>query len=228
MLPNVVPAEELAKLDEPVRALYAQADDGTYILDVDVESHPRAKALKKALVSEREQVKQAKAALARLNPEGGETPPDGEPNDFTTRTRKFQEGMAERDALIASLQAEVRRSKITEAGTRAVLKHGASAKVLLPYLERQAELDDKGRVFVRDEDGQPLLRKGFTDTDQYMSLEDFVAGLRDDPEWGVAFPSKQASGSETQPSAHQPRKRVPLAKGHIEVVSGIRHWKSEA
>ena len=62
-------------------------------------------------------------------------------------------------------------------------------------------IDDKGRAFVRGDDGDPMLRKGAISGDDYLSVADYKESLKADAELSYLFEPVGSKGSNAQPSS---------------------------
>lgn len=214
--------EQFEGLDESLKSAYTDRE-GVYVLDVDVASHPDVSKLQKALHSERENAKKAQAELKKLMGKQ-----NAEDTDVSEGLAKFKQEQDLKISQIASerdaLAKQVRTLSIVERGTRAILGEDGIPTLLLPHLQQVADVDDKGKVFIRGEDGTPILRKGYTSLEDYMTLEQYVSSLKDDKVWSLAFNANGARGSNAQPST---RVAQTKGKGHLEVRNGMNVWVAE-
>jgi hypothetical protein len=101
----------------------------------------------------------------------------------------------ERDAIDALLNDSV----IDTAVTAAIAKHEGRQKWLSPYVRKYVKATNGGeegkrvaRVIGPDGEERISLKSGSNDP---MSVAEFVASLKDDPEWSDAFPGSGATGS---------------------------------
>jgi len=171
-LPGVV--DSLDGIEEPVRKFYAKGEDGKFVLDVDVESHPTTAGLRTTKDKERADRKKAETALkayqdSGLSPEQitelvKKGKPKGE-HDATPDVDKLiekrvkeavdalQPDLKERD----ELKSENRKLKLTDKVRAAFIAAGGieeDAEDVLRITEAQFDLKD-GKVVVIDEDGDP-------------------------------------------------------------------------
>lgn len=196
--------ESLDSVAEPLRELYTEVD-GKFVLDADVEGHPAVGGLKSALEKER---KERKDLLARIRGAGdpaeldrlkaeleelkgkaaGESKPDVEALrkkwDAESATR-LQAIERERD----QSRAELRQLKLDDRLRLAALDAGVRKSALEDVLEvtrRHFDLDDKGRVVVLDDDGDPSSK----------TVEKFFEGLKETKSW--FFEGAPGAGSGTR------------------------------
>lgn len=195
MLNAILTKEEFAAVAEPVKSFYTESE-GRYVLDVDVDNHPQVGGLKSALTKERDAARKAAAALKELQGKGSAT--DGG-EDLTAQIGKVKSEYESKLTEVAKerdgLQGRVRHLSIVEAGSRAIASAKANQTVLLPHLQQVADLDEKGRLVIKGVDGKPLLKKGWSNLEDYMGLEEYINGLRDHPDWSLAFESAGSSGT---------------------------------
>lgn len=217
--------EQFAGLDEGLKQHYTDRD-GVYVLDTDIGSHPDVSKLQNALRSERENARKAQAELKKLM--GTQQDNKSDDDDVSAGLLKFK---AEQDKKMAELASErdalsrqVRALSISERGTRAILAADGIPTLLLPHLQQVADVDEKGRTFIRGEDGQPILRKGYTSLEDYMTLEQYVASLKDDKVWSLAFNANGARGSNTSQTATRTNVK---GKGRLENINGMNVWVPE-
>lgn len=137
------------------------------------------KELREALAKERNDTKALKEQLAAYKALG-----DSE--QLSGLKAKF-------DKTKQQLTAQERRTAASEA----IAKHQGNPALLLREVEAHldvAELDDGSlHAYVRDEDGNPVLN----DAGEVMEVEEFVATLREQPDFQAAFKGTGHSGSGT-------------------------------
>lgn len=144
----------------------------------------------------------AKAARAD---KGGKADPDVEARIEAAReevraqlTEKFGKELAtvtgERDDLSATIQTTV----VREAAVRALADHKGSTTLLTDHVTRnlRAVPDGNGGLVVRvfNDEGQERI-SAQSGNDGPMSVDEFVSGLRDSPDFAPAFNGSGASGS---------------------------------
>jgi len=215
MLKPVVSKEEHGALAESVRAHYVETDDGHFKLETEIREHPDTLALRNAHAMEKDEAKKLKGLLAKY---------DGiDPNEIATLKRSTE--LAEREKDLAEgrfdkaledatqdlneklaqaikerdkLQTQVRTLAINDGVIRAVAAKEGNPDLLVPVLLARADMDDKGRPFVKGEDGKPLLRKGWANPDDYMTFDEHLENLKTNPSYAGAFKASGASGGNAQ------------------------------
>lgn len=215
MLLPVVSKADYEGLAEIVRAHYKETTDGNYSLDVDVREHPDTLSLRNAYEIVKGEAKEAKASLTKF---------DGiDPNEIATLKRTTELAQREKDLAEGNfnkalengltdinqklalalkerdtLQSQVRSLAINDSVIRAVASKEGNPDLLIPVLLARASMDDKGRAFVKDSDGKPLLKKGWSNVDDYMSFDEHLEGLKADPNYAGAFKPNGATGGNAQ------------------------------
>lgn len=225
-LATQVTKEQFESLHETLKEHYTDRD-GVYVLDTDVSTHPDVSKLQKALRAERENARSAQSELKKLLGQQNESTKDDD-DDVKTGLAKFKaeqdkkmsEMAQERDALAR----QVRSLTIVERGTRAIVSEDGIPQILLPHLQQVADVDEKGRVFIRGDDGQPLLKKGFSSLDDYMTLEQYVSSLKDDKVWSLAFNANGARGSNVQTTA---TRTTSKRNGSLQLQNGSMVWVAD-
>lgn len=199
--------ESLDGVAEPLRELYVEVE-GQYVLDADVEGHPAVGGLKSALEKERKAAKDAlakaraggdTAEVERLRAEldelktkaGGDHKPDVESLrkkwDAEAATAR-QAIETERDAARRELRTLRLDGKLREAALAAGVRKTA-IEDLLEVTRRHFDLDDKGRVVVLDDDGDPSSK----------TMERFFETLKDGKPW--FFEGAPGAGTGARPGA---------------------------
>ena len=215
MLKPILSKEDYGKLAEAVREHYVQTDDGNFKLETEIREHPDTLALRNAHAMEKDEAKKLKALLAKF---------DGiDPNEIATLKRTTELAQREKDLAEGNfdkalesgltdintklaqalkerdkLTSQVRTLAINDSVIRAVASREGNPDLLIPVLLARADMDDKGRAFVKDEDGKPLLKKGWSSPDDYMSFDEHLEGLKADPSYAGAFKANGATGGNAQ------------------------------
>lgn len=210
--------EEHAKLADALKGEYQAQSDGTYLLaieGVNGYSLENVTGLKASLSEEREKAKKLEArmtALADLDPDKArDAISKVEKMSKWTPEEKVQEQIKAHVAQIeAKYQAELKaksdregkldsavRRLVVDSEVQRVLAGKGSAKLLLPAIRDRIRVDEKDgdfRPVVLDEKGNPriTMKSGSSDP---MGIEEFVMGLKTDPELAHAFYGSGHSGT---------------------------------
>jgi len=89
------------------------------------------------------------------------------------------------------LSQRFRDNTLQNAAMMAINKTRGFAKALMPILKSVMDIDEEGNVFVRGEDGNPLLdNKG-----EYLKVADYLEKLKNDDEFRGLFAGSAANGS---------------------------------
>src|SRR6266576_5141042 len=202
MLNTVLNKEQFATAAAEVKEHYKEVD-GKYVLDIDLTEHPIAQSLMAKEEEERAGNRKATealdAALKKFKNQDQQLKGDLSSQINTLKDEyesKLTKALAERD----QWRTHAERSSITEGGARAIAAAKGIPALLLPHIQQQAYVDSQGRVLIKGKDGKPLLRKGYANFEDYMSLDEYVGTLRDSPDFAVAFESKGSSGTGAAPS----------------------------
>lgn len=117
--------------------------------------------------------------------------------------RKQLEGKVDETSKFAQereqqLLRELRSAKVSEAVKSAIRQNGGSEHLLAPIVERKVDLaeeDGKFSVQVLNDDGQPMLsRKPGAGAGDPMTIDEFVASLRERDEYAPAFAGSGSTG----------------------------------
>lgn len=201
--------DSLDGVPEALHELYVE-QDGKYVLDAEVESHPGVGALKRALDRERDNFKKLQGKIPdNFDPKDYESLlalreevqmgklTDKQREEVENVKRQLQDVHAKEQAKakerISALEAALRREVITSRATAALAAAKGSVKLLLPHVERQASMIE--------EDGQfaPVVidHKGHTrigDKGEPMTLEELVSEMRASKDYASAFEGVGSSG----------------------------------
>lgn len=99
-----------------------------------------------------------------------------------------------------SLRGDLHSARVVSEAKSAISKHKGSEKLLLPLIERVADLveeNGKREVRIKSSDGTHLLSRRSNSTSEYMGIEEYVAALKEDDDFARAFEGSGASGSGT-------------------------------
>lgn len=190
----VLTKEERDALSKDLQKVYVQ-DGENWNLDMqDVTKHPRTLALKKALDEERISNKKLKALTAT----GDETETDTD-DIVAKKIAKQDKLIREHEASATEWKAKAHSSIIEAASANAITKAKVRAGPLVQaYLRTVSSVDEHGVVYIKNDDGSPMLRKGAVLDTDYLSLSDYVGTLRENEDFAVAFEPKGASGGNAQ------------------------------
>ena len=126
-----------------------------------------------------------------------------------TLTREFSEKEKQYQSRIEQLQSSMEKTLVQREVTSAIAKHEGIETLLQPHVERNVKLleNDDGTMVARviDTDGSPK----FNSKGEYMSVDEFVASLREHDDFGVAFRGRGQSGSGTRQAPTDGRKAIP-------------------
>lgn len=110
------------------------------------------------------------------------------------------------------LKESMQRNLVQKEVTQAIGKHDGIATLLQPHVERNVRYieDEDGNFEVRvvDNDNSPR----FNNKGEYMTVDEFVASLKEDDEFGLAFRGRGQSGAGTKPSKEAGKKPRPNVK----------------
>lgn len=219
--------DSLEGLDEGLHDLYVEKD-GKFHLDADGVQD--VSGLRKSLERLKKEVRDAKSAV----PEGFSAErwdellaldEEAKKGDLSEKQQEAFENLKKQlvDAQdkekkklggrITELEAALRRELVTARATAAIVKHKGSVKLLLPHVERTADVQqaDDGRYIpvVKDEQGHVRV-----DADgSNLSLDALVAELRGMEEFAGAFEGSGATGGGARPSAAGGGSKTTVAAG---------------
>ena len=208
--------EDLATIDEPLRALYVQKD-GKYVLDAEVDDHPAVRGLKSAHERVKEEERKAREALKKLDGvdlekynqmvkeaeerENAKALEKGEFEKLKTQiVEKHATELKKAEAKAETLKGSLYKRLAENEAVKEISAAEGSVKLLLPHLldrlkpiedEAAANPDDRYRVVVVDEKGNPQVdSKG-----DPLTIAALVAEFKENPEFAGAFKGSGASGS---------------------------------
>lgn len=217
-LKALISKDEHAKLAEALKGEYQAQADGTFLLAVEGVngfSLENVTGLKASLSEERESKRKIEARIAAL----GDLDPDKARDALSkvekmskwTPEEKVQEQLKAQIAQVESkYQTELKskedrasrldaavRGLVVDSEVHRVLAGKGSAKLLLPAIRDRIRVEEKDGRFtpvVLDDRGNPriTMKSGSSDP---MGIEEFVMGLKADPELGHAFFGSGHSGT---------------------------------
>lgn len=203
-LPAVV--ESLDGVPETVREFYTE-QEGKYVLDTDVDSHPAVSGLKSAFDKTKDELKGLKGRYKEVDPdefqrlktqaeerERERLKSEGDWKALEKQLREHhQKELEQRDGKIGTLSTALERRLIDAEATAAIAAAEGVTKLLLPHMKgrlRPVETDGDWRVEVLNAKGEPWLKNG-----EPATIADLVAEFREDPEFGRAFKPSGNGGS---------------------------------
>jgi hypothetical protein len=197
--------------------LYTKGDDGKFTLDVESVDGlvlENVDGLKNALVNERNEVKTLKSKVGEFESSveklTGEittlrdTSTDVNEKATALSEQRINENNAAWEAKgsaweqeRAQYQSDLRTYAIDNAAIRAIEHHKGNAKLLLREVKAAADIvkgqDGSLHVVIKDAEGNPRYADPVKGT--YMGIEDFVAEMKKDDDWALAFEGSGGSGS---------------------------------
>ena len=126
-----------------------------------------------------------------------------------TLAREFSEKEKQYQSRIEQLQSSMEKTLVQREVVSAIAKHDGIETLLQPHVERNVKLmeNDDGTMVARvvDPDGSPM----FNSKGEYMSVDEYVASLREHDDFGVAFRGRQQSGSGSRPAPTNGKQAIP-------------------
>lgn len=165
--------DKLDAIPEPVREYYTE-QDGKFVLNAEVETHPAVGGLKSALGKERDGRKKVEETYKGIDParyhqlvkEAEEREHQGKPDldkIVEKRVKETELKFAPVLERVSVLEKENRTLKLDDRVKAAALKAGMLPEdvddemtILLHGRKPRFDLNDEGRVIVLDDDGDPL------------------------------------------------------------------------
>jgi len=199
--------ESLDGLEDNLKALYSETDDGAFVLNVSGIPAPDNTGLKKALQAEREQrasyEKQAKDATQKLDDmkakfDSVTQKNKAEAQDFEEMAKKRVSEVYESEWKPKFDKLEGELSTTTKTLTdkilqgelmRAITAENGKVGKLLPALLPQVGISETGEVFVKDENGEMKMKEYNPQTGEAapFTLSDLVKTYKEDPDWHYDF-----------------------------------------
>jgi hypothetical protein len=237
--------DSLDDVPDALRDFYTEADDGTAMLDADVEAHPTISGLRNAYADEKRRRKEL--SKGRQKPSRQPSVPDGfseerwqelldieqehldgkltdaQKKEIEKRVNAVEERAKKAQQQLADENASLRKALDSEMITaRAALAIGdkGSPKLLMPHMERQAtvvQLDD-GRFVARivDDDGEVR----YNDKGEPMTFDDLAVEMREQEEYaGAWFGTGSSGGGASRSTAGSGRSKT-IAAGDNDAFIG--------
>lgn len=124
-------------------------------------------------------------------------------------TTEFQRKEEEYKKQIESLKSSMEKTLIQRDVTAAIAKHDGIETLLRPHVENNVRLveNDDGTMVARvfDSDGSPM----FNSRGEYMTVDEYVASLREHEDFGVAFRGRGQSGSGSRSASTGGKQPIP-------------------
>ena len=230
-------------LSEDMRKEYKENGEGTFLLDVtpvDGHSLENTSGLRSSLEVERQSVRELKEQLktfkdidpdkARANEykikEMENWTPEQKVKDqvesqIAEVVKKHEGTIAEKDALFATLKAQLQNQLVTSEVTKAISEAKGSIPLLLPSIAKNVRM-------MRKDDGtfyaEVINAEGIARVDQKgepMSIASMVEEFRNDTNFARAFDGSGKSGSDARPSTTQEGVKQPIPE-KIDPVARLR------
>ncbi len=206
--------DSLDGVPEELQSLYVE-EDGKFVLDADVEGHPKAGALKRALDRERRRAKDAEdripdgfdpdrwAQLLALEEEAQKGRlTDKQREEFDNLKGQlegqFQKRAEKYEGRITRLEGALERALVTAQATEAIARQKGSVRLLLPHVQRHATMVEDGEDFtyhIVDEKGHTRLGE-----EGNMTFDELVGEMRTSDDFAGAFEGTGSSGGGAPPS----------------------------
>lgn len=216
--------DSIEEVEEALRPLYEQGEDGKFYVQVEGFDPREVSALRKEAADRRKALQELK----------GKVPDDFDPEEWKrlkseTKKREREREEAERDKQKREGDFEAREKKLVEkheqelkaerekaerfqrqrdkalmddAARKAIHDAKGKANLLLPHVLKRLRIEenDKGEavVVVLDENGEPAVADGRGSS---LTLPKLIDEFKASDEFGVAFEGSGASGGGAQPSA---------------------------
>lgn len=144
-----------------------------------------------------------------------------------TLTSQFQQKEKEYQAQIESLRSSMEKTLIQRDVTSAIAKNEGIEPLLRPHVESRVKLmeNEDGTLVARvvDSDGSPM----FNAKGEYMTVEEYVATLKEDEVFGAAFRGRGQSGGGTRPAPTNGRKVAPTKRRSEMTDDDVRAFVDE-
>lgn len=110
----------------------------------------------------------------------------------------FEQEKQQYEQKLQNMQKTLERNLVQKEVTSAISKHDGITSLLQPHVERAVQLveDDNGDLVPRvvDPDGSPK----FNSKGEYMSVDEYVASMKEHEDFGLAFRGRGQSGGGTK------------------------------
>ena len=220
--------DSLDGIDESLRELYTEREDGKFALDA--EGVEDVSGLKSALAKTKDELRKAKGRVpADFDPEKYEELlalqeefqkgklPEKQREEFDSLKQQLQEQHKKQtgqlEAKIERLQGALRKELVTARAASAIAAQKGSVRLLLPHVERYSNVlesddgdftpvvvDDKGHTRV-NKDGEP------------MTYDELVAEMRASADFQGAFEGTGSSGGGASRSTAGGGSKTVVAAG---------------
>lgn len=216
----IITSEEREALDAAFAEHYTEVEDGRWILKVepvDGFGLEDVSGLKTSLSKERNNAREATTKLKAfegIDPEDARsalekaaemdswTPQDKVAEQIARREKqlvsKYQKELEERDGTLSHLRGQLEANLVEAAAVSALTKHKGNIELLLPHVKAstRVEQDSNGNFIARvvDRDGHARISMK-TGSQDPMSIEELVEGMKTSDTFAPAFAGSGATGS---------------------------------
>lgn len=151
-------------------------------------------------------------------------------------TEQFEREKQQYEEQLNKMKSSMEKNVVEKEVVNAINKHEGISRILEPHVKSAVQLveEDDGTMVPRvvDNDGSPK----FNTKGEYMSVDEYVATLREDEEFGVAFKGRGQSGAGTKstnstggqkPKSNKKRSEMDEKEKHqIIKEHGIDYYQS--
>jgi hypothetical protein len=121
---------------------------------------------------------------------------------FTEASEQYKGQIKLLEEKIGKQAADLERALIDGQATRDIVSAGGSPELLLPHVRdhmKVQEVNGQHKALIIGEDGTPRLKKGATQTTDYLPLSDWIEELKENKQFAGAFAGTGASGGGATP-----------------------------
>lgn len=189
--------EKLDDVAEALRALYKQGSDGKFYLEIDIDQHPRFKALeanKGEILDEKKKLQQKldeQAEKLRKDKVDGHISAQEFEQAKALMQSKFEEDMAKVTASLEATKNQLKTTMVDNVVTQmAAQLSGDNAHLMAPIL--------RGRLEIVDKDGQlKLFVKDASGNVSNMTVEQLQKEVADDKRYAAIVKGRDSSGGNS-------------------------------
>ena len=214
--------DSLDGLPEAIAAHYTKTQDGKFVLGVEESAGyalENVAGLKKALIDEREAHKQAAKALKAFEGiedaaaardaleklKAGSLKGSAELDEYRKQLEaKVAKDLAAATGKVTAYEKQLQELRFGTEARDAISKAKGKANLLLPIIERRvrwdAGTDGKLTMLLVGDDGKPMISPKAGSSDP-MTIADFVATLKTQPDYAPAFEATAPAGSGSNHAA---------------------------
>jgi hypothetical protein len=216
----IITSEERDALDSALAEQYSEVEDGRWLLKVDpVDGFglEDVSGLKTSLSKERNAARElasklkafdglnaedARSALEKAAEMDSWTPQDKVAEQIARREKqllsKHHKEIEEREGTLSHLRGQLEANLVEAAAVSALMKHKGNVELLLPHVKSstRVEQDSNGNFVARvvDRDGHARISMK-TGSQDPMSIEELVEGMKTSDTFAPAFAGSGATGS---------------------------------